>query len=586
MIRYTKAPIQETDETVFVQSQMSGPPAFNRQQRSMSYQCTTKSHDKSGQAKSEIPFRPTVPVASLTDVPMKRSASSQSAFPSRSFPSPSGQSLPKIQENDALSGVGVDPAEWIAANPIDDTSCVSFWNNYPSPNDIPLPNASACPSLYTGQSVREQATPLTPQTSSFGYNNNANPNWSYNDSIEMTTASMSQGSFASQQMHQEILPFDPEAYTQGRTDVDLFALGAGASITEYEDHGDLPSSLDDNSLTVPTDSAPMARSGSNISIASCKSNVSNLSRRSKERREQVLENGRRTILAPKPQEKPEESPVASSKAARKLKALEARKIASQRRKQAKVYCNHCQEHPGGFRGAHELQRHLNSKHSPTVTKWICRDPAAVGVDTVRPENPLQGCKSCEGNKQYAAYYNAAAHMRRAHFAPKPKEGRTRNKTVLPKEEKRGGSAGGLWPSMDVLKEWMVVVTVKVEDSDPDQPVEQAEDEYEYMDEANDDAEADVDAVSSPMMLDNSPSASTNGGASPSPINGAVADNSYLSSMEASPVTNGAGVLDFAPTLSMNPPFIDATPSDWAAMSSDAYVATYDYTNQAGLPGVF
>jgi hypothetical protein len=159
-------------------------------------------------------------------------------------------------------------------------------------------------------------------------------------------------------------------------------------------------------------------------------------------------------------------------------------------------------------------------------------------------------------------------------------------TDLPKQENPGGSAGGLWPSMDVLKEWMVVVTVKVEDSDPDQPIEQAEDEYEYMDEANDDAEADVDAVSSPMMLDNSPSASTNGGASPSPINGAVADNSYLSSMEASPVTNGAGVLDFAPTLSMNPPFIDATPSDWAAMSSDAYVATYDYTNQAGLPGVF
>lgn len=596
MIRYTEASRQETDETVFVQSQMSGPPAFNRQQRSMSYQCTTKGHDKSGQAKSEIPFRPTVPVASLTDVPMKRSASSQSAFPSRSFPSPSGQSLPRIQENDALPGVGVAPAEWIAANPIDGTSCVSFWNNYPSPNDIPLPNASACPSLYTGQSVREQGTPLTPETSSFGYNNNGDPNWSYSNSIEMMTASISQSSFASQQLGQEVFPFDPEAFTQARADVDLFALGAGASITEYEHHEDLSPSLDDNSLTVPTKSTPMARSGSNVSSASCMSNASNLSRRSKERREQVLENGRRTILAPKPQEKPEESPASSSKATKKLKALEARKIANQRRKQAKVYCHHCQEHPGGFRGAHELQRHLNSKHSSTVNKWICRDPADVGVDTVRPENPLKGCKSCESNKHYAAYYNAAAHMRRAHFAPKPKEGRTRNKTIIPKEEKRGGSAGGMWPCMDVLKEWMVVVTVKVdlsakiEDPDPDQSIDQAEDEDDCMDDAEDRIDADdaIEPASSPMMLDNS-AASINGGASPSrtsPVNGAVADNSYLSSMEASPVTNDAGVLTFAPALSMNPSFIDTTPSDWTAMSSDAYVATYNYTNQAGLPGVF
>ena len=548
----------------------------------MSYQCTAKGHDNSGQAKSEIPFRPTVPVASLSDVvPMKRAASSQSAFPSRSFTSPSAQSLPKIQE-DVLSGVGVDPAEWIAANPIDDPSCVSFWNNYPSPNDIPLPDASACPSLYTGQSVREQATPLTPQTSSFGYNNNADPNWSYNNSIEMTAASMSsQSSFASHTMRQEVFSFDPETFAQ-RRDADLIALGAGASITEYEHHGDLPSSLDDNSLTVPTESISMTRSSSNVS---CKSNASNLSRRSKERREQVLENGRRIILAPKPQEKPEESLAASSKAtSKKLRALEARKIASQRRKQVKVYCHHCQEHPGGFRGAHELQRHLNSKHSSTVTKWICRDPADVGVDTVRPENPLKGCKSCESNKPYAAYYNAAAHMRRAHFAPKPKEGRTRNKTIIPKEEKRGGSAGGLWPTMDVLKEWMVVVTVKVdpsakvEDSDPDQSIEQAEDEDDCMDDAEDATEADGHAViepaSSPMKLDESPSACTNGDASSSQ----TPDNSYPSSMEASTATNDVGVLDFAPALSMNTPFLDATPSDWTAMSFDTYVAAYDYTN--------
>lgn len=525
---------------------------------------------------------------------MKRSASSQSAFPSRSFPGASPQGLPKIQENDALNGVGVDPAEWIAAHPYDDNSYLASWNNYPSANDMPLSAVSACPSLYAGQSVREQPTPLTPQTSSFGYNN-VDPQWSYN-SIDMANASMSQSSFASQRMSQDMFSSEQDAFVNGRGDVgiDLFACGAGAELPDFEHNGDLPANLD-NSLSVPSESASMARSSSNMSTASSKSTASSLERRLKERHQQVLENSRRTMLAPKPQENPQVNATSPAKTTKKGKAV-SRKASEQRRNKVRVFCEHCAEHPSGFRGVHELQRHLNSKHSATVNKWVCRDPALQGIDTIRPKIPLDGCKNCESHKQYGAYYNAAAHLRRAHFKPK-KEGRGKNRSLL-KEEKRGGSAGGHWPSMDVLKAWLeeVVVTgqpVKIEEaSDRDQ----VDNEDDDMDDVDDVTEADADVEietntepdSSPMVMDVSPSTTT-GDVSPvqvSVVNDAIADSGYLS-LDVSSIPKDPSVLDFGPglvpTLSIDPTFIGAPPSDWNTMSSGTYMPAYDaYTNQAGI----
>lgn len=192
---------------------------------------------------------------------------------------------------------------------------------------------------------------------------------------------------------------------------------------------------------------PMQRSMSNSSILSTVSAASlREQNRGARRRQEVLDQGRRSILALKPQDSPQDAPGPKSRLTEKPAPSR-----HARRKQAKVFCKDCDEYPNGFRGAHELQRHINSKHWVTVTKWICRDPASVGIDTMRPVTPLEGCKNCESKKQYGADYNAAAHLRRAHFSPK---------TLHKKDDRKGGRAGWNYPPMDTLKLWLEEVIVE------------------------------------------------------------------------------------------------------------------------------
>lgn len=127
----------------------------------------------------------------------------------------------------------------------------------------------------------------------------------------------------------------------------------------------------------------------------------------------------------------------------------------QRPAHPRVMCTRCNDHPDGFRGEHELRRHMDRVHNIFRKVWVT-------VDISADKKFLASCKSCRMGKKYGAYYNAAAHLRRAHFNPRKRGRGAKGKN----DEKRGGKGGGDHPSMDILKMWMKEVEEVVEENMP------------------------------------------------------------------------------------------------------------------------
>ncbi|KAF9699326.1 hypothetical protein EKO04_002207 [Ascochyta lentis] len=120
----------------------------------------------------------------------------------------------------------------------------------------------------------------------------------------------------------------------------------------------------------------------------------------------------------------------------------------------KIMCQHCDERPDGFRGTHELDRHIARAHAVVRKGYICVAPSFQ-------KNFLDSCKHCRNKKVYGAYYNAAAHLRRAHFHPRKRGRKGKN------DEKRGGIGGGDHPAMDWLKQhWIQEMEVPNNPSPP------------------------------------------------------------------------------------------------------------------------
>lgn len=127
----------------------------------------------------------------------------------------------------------------------------------------------------------------------------------------------------------------------------------------------------------------------------------------------------------------------------------------------RVYCTKCNEYPEGFRGEHELRRHNDAKHAALVKRWVCAQPPDP-PSSPQPVIPLAKCKACVTQKRYGAYYNAAAHLRRAHFNPH-----------------RGGKASGDWPPMSILKDWMREVRQSIDVQDQDDGSSGEDEAQEY-----------------------------------------------------------------------------------------------------------
>lgn len=123
----------------------------------------------------------------------------------------------------------------------------------------------------------------------------------------------------------------------------------------------------------------------------------------------------------------------------------------------RVFCNMCNDHPDGFEGDGKLQQHKIKMHGRTAKKFLCRDPATVGlVSKIQAIKPLSNCKACSNGKQYSADYIAVAHLLRAHFDPEASRRKNKNNANV-----SSGKGGGTRPPLEDLKSWYTEIPAVV-----------------------------------------------------------------------------------------------------------------------------
>jgi hypothetical protein len=153
----------------------------------------------------------------------------------------------------------------------------------------------------------------------------------------------------------------------------------------------------------------------------------------------------------------------------------------------KILCKYCPDRTDGFRGTHELERHVARAHAPSRKGYIC-------VDYSEDKKFLANCKHCRNEKVYGAYYNAAAHLRRAHFHPRKRGRKGKN------DEKRGGIGGGDHPPMDYLKmHWIKELEVDNNAADSS-PGSAFDDPAESTDNTSYESTLDVDAYTAQQPM--------------------------------------------------------------------------------------
>jgi hypothetical protein len=371
--------------------------------------------------------------------------------------------LEQVVESD-LTDVGEDPSDYIFRTIGTPTVSVSPSLPIPSTNMLNTYQYIPAPSTPTSDSL----TTATTLTSNMSRQNSLNEYML--ESMHLmkcsSNTSYSQDISHDQTIYDQVPPFPSSRHSRRSSNEEQTQLLIGAGGVSHE-------SQFSHSLQFPSSglsSEKMEKSQSNESTSSLSSTSS--SRNVQRLQAQINLANARPLM---PKGGSEDTIMSRENSSQSMNRLESKDGSSDkvaisskptytRPKHDRVYCKQCDSHQEGFRGEHELRRHQDREHKPLVKKWVCIAPTDGSSSHPEPVLPLTRCKAChQQRKKYGAYYNAAAHLRRAHFKPKSKSARTKSNSKVEDGEKRGGKGGGDWPPMSELKYWMKEVEEQVTD---------------------------------------------------------------------------------------------------------------------------